>query len=261
MLVAASRMGEELPDQSEALRELQTASAKLSAGAWRAAFETVEQQRRNVFNPPTVREVGFWPLLGAAVLWWLIFVVVMFADYWIFRSLGSNYFHWYLHNGSTIALATAFLALIVPLDLHDDLISAHPLAYLVAIFDVLISWQLVLAAGLKAPRLEQTPKVVLPALFDTIITIALIVVLTGVLAVWALLVVPIQYFVYLVAGAPARAIRVSPEKVWRDEGGWRIVPKETPTPPAAFELRFADKPVSLTNAFAAGLLFAVSQVL
>jgi hypothetical protein len=247
-------------DQSEALRELQTASAELRASAWRATFETVERQRRSVFNPPPVRDVGFWPLLGAAVLGWLIFGVAIFADYWIFRALGSNYFHWYVHNGSTIALATAFLALVVSLDLHDDLISAHPLAYLLAIFDVLISWHLALAAGLKPPRLERTWKVVFPAAFDTLITLAFTVVLNVVLAIWALVVVPIQYFVYLIAGAPARAMRVSPEKVWRTERGWQTVPRKTPTPATAFELRFADKPVSLTNAIAAGLLFAVSQL-
>ena len=104
----------------------------------------------------------------------------------------------------TIALATAFLALVVPLDLHDDLISAYPLAYLMAILEVLTSWHLALATGLKPPRMDRTWKVLLPATFDTFITLAFVLVLNIVLAVWGLVVVPIQYFVYLLAGARAQ---------------------------------------------------------
>ncbi len=83
--------------------------------------------------------------------------------------------------------------------------------------------------------------------------------------IWLVVVVPIQYFVYLVAGAPAREAISSGARVW-----YRISPREihieeawkTDTmPDDATESGFFQRPVGFTATVAAAVLFTVSRVL
>jgi hypothetical protein len=98
-------------------------------------------------------------------------------------------------------------------------------------------------------------------LFTAVIAIAFVIAYV----VWLVVVVPVQYFVYLVAGAPAREAISSGARVW-----YRISPREihieeawkTDTMPGdATESGFFLKPVSLTATVAAAVLFIVSRVL
>jgi hypothetical protein len=83
------------------------------------------------------------------------------------------------------------------------------------------------------------------------------------LAAWLLLVVPAQYFVYLVAGAPAREAVASPERAWtrvtRGEIMVRSDSKDAEIPEGASESDFSAKPLTFTAALAAVLLFVLQQ--
>jgi hypothetical protein len=85
------------------------------------------------------------------------------------------------------------------------------------------------------------------------------------LAAWVLLVVPAQYFVYLVAAAPARQAVGSPERAWarvaRGEIMVRSDSKDHEIPEGATESGFSAKPVTFTAALAAALVFALQQIL
>jgi hypothetical protein len=81
---------------------------------------------------------------------------------------------------------------------------------------------------------------------------------------WLLVVVPVQYFVYLVTGAPARVAAASPTRATVEIEGPRIAIgedfKSDPLPTGAIESGFTAKPVSFTAAITTAVLFAVSQL-
>lgn len=81
---------------------------------------------------------------------------------------------------------------------------------------------------------------------------------------WLFVIAPLQYFVYLVTGAPARAACASPTRAWfrQVKGGGEVAQasKQSDLPEGAVESGFSARPVSLTAAITAGVLFAVSQL-
>lgn len=79
---------------------------------------------------------------------------------------------------------------------------------------------------------------------------------------WLLVVAPLQYFVYLLTGAPARAACASDARAW-----YRVTPREIQVeetwksnaiPEGASESGFSARPVSFTAAITTAALFAVS---
>jgi hypothetical protein len=204
---------------------------------------------------------GFWRLLGWAFVGWLGLGAVMAIDALVFHALDSNYLRWYIENGSAIALVTAFLSLVVDLDLIGDLVSAHPIAYLRGAFRVLAVWFTALGAAFRpSPGARYgPPEVVLPGLFDALASALLALGLSVLLFAWLLVVVPVQYFVFLVCGAPARTFSTGGQTLWLTPGGELVVGNKSATPPAGWlEQSVANKPVRLTNAFAAAALFGLS---
>jgi hypothetical protein len=81
---------------------------------------------------------------------------------------------------------------------------------------------------------------------------------------WLLLVVPAQYFVYLVTGAPARVACGSPTRTTVEIETTRTTIgedlKSDPLPTGATESGFTAKPVSFTAAITTAVLFAASQL-
>lgn len=81
---------------------------------------------------------------------------------------------------------------------------------------------------------------------------------------WLVLIVPAQYFVYLVTGAPARLALVSPARAWvrvdGDEIQADVLHKRRALPVAAIESGFSTKPVTFTAALTAVALFALSEL-
>jgi hypothetical protein len=100
---------------------------------------------------------------------------------------------------------------------------------------------------------------------DHVITMAIALVLSLGLLAWTALVVPAQYFVYVIAGAPAREALSSPQRVWlkvtRGAIEFDKTPKVRGIPDGASESGISTKPVTLTAALAAIMLFALSRLL
>ena len=100
---------------------------------------------------------------------------------------------------------------------------------------------------------------------DFVITLAFALVLAFGMVAWLVLVVPAQYFVYLIAGAPAREALASPRRAWVKvtRGQIEIVraPKQQDIPDEYSESGISAKPITLTASLAAIILFALSRLL
>lgn len=187
------------------------------------------------YNLPTVAKAFIYatlPLL--VVLNWLAF-----------RYFGVNYFLWFLAKGPVIALSTSFVALIwSELDAQNDLVSLNPVRYLIACFVIAgVTFQLA-GAELNRPRSAA-------GRWDQFFNLLLMPFVGMVTLAWVFVVGPLQYFVHLVAGAPARrALRGESDAVLVEE-------REASGATKAWTLRFAEKPFATTQALSALLLWLV----
>jgi len=183
----------------------------------------------------------------------LLFAFVA-LDYWVFQGLlGEDYFRWYLGVGPFIGLATAIIAAAFgDLEKHTGLISAHPLDYLGASLQACGLPVYVLGTHLK----PNSGKYSIPAMF-------LAVMATVAMVAWLILVVPLQYFVYLLCASPARAAARSSISVIARYRGHRLEFKEQSNtekiPEGWWDASMRNSPVVLTNAFSAAFLFLLNK--
>ena len=100
---------------------------------------------------------------------------------------------------------------------------------------------------------------------DFVITLAFALVLALGMLAWLVLVVPAQYFLYLIAGAPAREALASPRRAWVKVARGQIeivrAPKQRDIPDGYSESGISAKPITLTASLAAIILFALSRLL
>jgi hypothetical protein len=183
------------------------------------------------------------------------FPIMVAIDVWFFRTfVRTEYVPWYIANGGLISgLAAIFGIVWKDLNKRPELISANPKLFLSANL-MLLGVQLQLfghqldVAGSRLRRnaaRRATAGDVLDALAGLVATLVLI----AALAIWFFAAVPLQYFIVLVAGAPARLARKMP-------------PLSGELSPREFEFdlwlaNFASSPVSTTNAVAGLLLIAI----
>jgi hypothetical protein len=205
---------------------------------------------------------------GLAILLALVGINALWFD-----AAGRDYFRWYLDNGAAIALAFGVVSVAVDLDRQPDLVAAAPIRFVRGIVFLGLELSTSLWGMFGRARTDR----VLDVLLASVFTIAFSVAMTA----WAVVVAPLQFFVNLVAGAPARTALASSTTVWRVEmGEGRVAylygPKDLDElhdldqagklkagreRGSVTETTFAAKPVALTNAIAAALLFGASQLI
>ena len=180
----------------------------------------------------------------------LICVGALYDLVWV-PLFDESYFRWYIENGALVNVVLGLAAIGVNLDDQPDCISADPDRYFTA-------WGVQFGKGLEEfsrgrerepsgatsglparhPHVLNSRSLAVPGL-DSVLTIAFIVFWGLALVVFAVFILPAQYIVFLVAGAPAR----------------RAVDSVVAAPNA-----YASKPVTFTIAVAAIILFAVGFV-
>ena len=184
------------------------------------------------------------------------FPAMVAIDAWFFRRRGMSYLDWYIANGAIISV-TASLFTVVWKNLNDNpnLISADPRLFLSAnLMLIAVQFQAIgrlldeAGAGMRAGRAARWSDIWDG--FGSLLASALMVV---VMTIWFVAIVPLQYFIVLVAGAPARlALKlqarrtVEPASGAADAADWK-----------SWEANFLAAPVSMTNAFAALLILAI----
>lgn len=195
---------------------------------------------------------------GAAFLGFAALVALFAFDHWLFSKwFGTAYWRWYLANGTLIGLITpiVFKAWGDLADKHTGLLSPHPLVYLGSCFQVI---------GLPIYSLGTQIKDNQEASwFDYLLTLVWVLILLVSILVWFVVVVPVQYVVYLVCGAPIRFMLSSNRiPIARFAGTWlhadEIDKKET-EPEGWKNVSITKSPVSMTNVLAA-LLFGILRV-
>lgn len=200
------------------------------------------------------------PMLGGfAVVAALVAVAAL--NQWLFARLWStDYLRWYAHAGPFIALATgAFGAAWGGLDRNPRLVSAHPCVYLSACFQV--AGLPIYAFGTHFRNPAAGARV--PA-WEIFAAIPLVVVFVIAAIGWLVFIVPLQYFVFVICGAPVRIAmrsRVRVEARFQDQDlAFVERAREQPLPEGWWDASMRDKPVTLTSAFAAALLFLLQAV-
>jgi hypothetical protein len=144
----------------------------------------------------------------------------------------------------------------IDLDRFPDLVSSHPLkffrAYTIALAYVFAQW----TTFLGKRRAAENAASAFADMFDTMITSAFGVLLIGIFVTWVVAVAPAQYVLYLIAGAPARAMMSSAEWLSVSTAGDVTTLRLTTQEPAPGEREFPRmKPVTLTNALAPAILW------
>ena len=167
-----------------------------------------------------------------------LLAVLIAANYVVFRKVfNTNYFRWYVDNGTILALVLATAAVGLNLDAEDGLISSRPYRYFLSWMQIVANLSLQLSAVMvgrrqrgagsaeqrgaapAGPRWRRTASDV-PGFLAFLLLVCLTrtgLILAGVLLAiiaWIAVVAPLQYFLYLFCGAPARTFKGT---VWTDE--------------------------------------------
>lgn len=203
-------------------------------------------------EPRLVRKIGgeegkrLHPLVSLAAI-----VAVVAANYLVFRIFDRDYFRWYLDHGAELALALTLVALAVDLDQDPYLVAADPGKYLGGWFAIVGETVLSLSDVVENRGV---------GVLDTLSTVLYWLAFMAVSLCWMAVVAPLQYFITLVTGAPARAALLS-RRTWVERSGNAIALVKGPAekmPTGAEEVGFAGRPVTVTSSVTAGVLFVVS---
>lgn len=191
-----------------------------------------------------------------------------------FDVAGGDYLDWFLENGAIVALVFGVVSAAVDLDAHPGLVAAAPLHYARGVVGA-IGLELSMAFWALFGDEDRDANLV-----DVVLAAAFMFALAAALLAWALVVAPLQYFVNLVCGAPARVALKSDTTAWRIRRSalhteYLKTPKLTApfADPAAkadleaarargdaTEITWAARPVTVTAAIAAAVLFGVSAL-
>ncbi len=100
---------------------------------------------------------------------------------------------------------------------------------------------------------------------DLLFGMALLLVFVVAIMGWLLLIAPLQYFLFLVCGAPSRIALASNYRVYARLVGWRVVYDDKlkptdPEPTDAWNASMRHKPVTLANAFGGATLFLIDRL-
>ena len=141
-------------------------------------------------------------------------------------------------------------------DKHTGLLSPHPLVYLGSCLQVVGLPIYSFGTQIKDNRGQAS-------WFDCLLTLVWVLVLVVSILVWFVVVVPIQYVVYLVCGAPIRFMLGSHRVAIARFNGTRLEAEEIDkmeTEPVGWKnVSITKSPVSMTKVLAA-LLFAILRV-
>jgi hypothetical protein len=233
-----------------------------------------------------VQRDGQWSVLtGLAAL--ACMVLLILSVYLAVRYLfGMNYLNLYLRYGYYVSLGFTFVALLLDLDQDRDLISTHPFRYASACLRLMRGPLQAVGADFKrdtdqhathqpeigpidaslwgaVSQLAQSLMHVCDLFISGFFSIVFIILVS----VWLLFAAPLQYFIFLICGAPARVIERSMKKAHQalhqaETNVLDVPPAGDVAPPAAIvsgEAVFNWKPVRITSALALLVLWTLSR--
>ena len=255
------------------------------SGAQREAEQARAEQQAAVIEAPEARRRAMlrYELPDAVAGLAVIAAVVAINSVWL-RAVGVDYIGFYLENGFLVALLFGVVTVAIDLDRHLGLIAAQPSVYVAAIFSLVTEVLETLRNLFLRPRsdreLADDPLTWLTLrsrlrTLDFALTELFVLAFAAAMLAWILLVAPLQYFVNLVCGAPAREAVASSGTLWAlnsPTGTEYLLGTKLPSDYEKSELKkeaergemsevsFATKPVAFTQAITAAFLFGVSRL-
>lgn len=181
---------------------------------------------------------------------------------WIVQKLFSvsltGYLSWYVSAGPFIGIAlVAFGAAWGALDNNVGLVSANPTNYVKACSKLAGLSIYAFGGHLQSKNHDGL------SFWDVLFGLPLIAVFVIASFGWLLLIAPLQYFLFLVCGAPSRIALRSRYRLHAEVKGkileyTELKPHE-PWPETGWDASMRDKPVTLANAFGAAALFVIGH--
>lgn len=192
------------------------------------------------------------PFLGLAA----ICVINSLIIQKLFSISLTGYLSWYVSAGPFIGLAlVAFGAAWGALDNNAALVSAHPFTYIRACSRLAGLPIFAFGGHLRSRNHDGL------SFWDVLLGIPLIALFVVASFGWLLLIAPLQYFLFLVCGAPSRIALRSRYRLHAYVEGetlaFREMATNEPKPDTGWEASMRDKPVTLANAFGTAALFAI----
>ncbi len=204
-------------------------------------------------------------------------IVGMVGINWlVFHLAGSDYLRWFVENGTLIALGFALVSVAIDLNRHTGLIATSVTGFVATLLEVFIELSGSIISLLAEPRsdveLRDEGHVLLTSRYhsrawDVPFGLLFVALCLALMAGWMFVVAPLQYFLNLPCGAPARLGLASGQTISVEilEGGhWHTVGSKDELAEAlergATEISCASKPVTLTSALSALVLFGASQL-
>jgi hypothetical protein len=204
---------------------------------------------------PALYRLGALVLLGGLVV----------LSWWIFRAAGHDYWTFWLKSGPVIGLATAAFGWAWGgLDRNPGLVSTDPLDYLGACLQV-VGLPLDAFGGHLDHENHERPV----AVTDTLLVIPLALVFLVAVLAWMVLIAPVQYFAFLVFGAPSRIALASRFRVYARldgtrlhyRGGTALAPEAHRNDDGWWDASMRDRPVTVASAFMAAALLVIDTLL
>lgn len=208
----------------------------------------------------------------------IIFSLVAFNQ-WMFTTwFKITYLDWYLSNGALISLAVTVISLSVEdMNKQTGLISAHPWTYVSSYMRLVGLTFIAMSGHIKGTKKEKpiatslylSPfEAVIYSIFkllEVLIASALEVAVMALVMAWLVVVGPLQYFVFLICGAPARVnaenqAQSTHRPVVTPSGSILEVEKDRKIPEGWWESRLDSKPIAVTTLFTALFLFILKSV-
>lgn len=233
---------------------------------------------------PKARRGNQWEVLTGLLALASICVLILSMYLAVRYLFGANYLSLCLRYGYLLSLAFTLVTLVVNLDQDRDLISAHPFHYANACLHLMRGPIQAIGADFKRDTDQHVshhePGIPFDATvwtiplqlaqslmnaFDLFISGFFSIVFILLVSVWLLVAAPLQYFVFLLCGAPARVIDRSMKKarlaLHKAERNILDVPGVELAPAGPLEDGSSIKPVRLTSALALMVLWATAKVL
>jgi len=193
----------------------------------------------------------------------VIILALIGLNLWLFPILfNTSYLEWYLKNATLIGFVTGIIALAWGgLDRQAGLISSHPLDYLGACTQLVGIPVLVIGTHMRTNKAEGAKS----SIFDILLMIPILLVFVLMMMAWLAVVVPVQYFMYLVCGAPARVFSKSDRRVIanlnRGQVKYKEVGPDEKVPADWWDASLSSKPYAITNIIAGMLAFGLRLLL
>ena len=180
----------------------------------------------------------------------------------------TDYFAWYLKNGSFISLGTAFFALVwKKLEDHKGLLAWHPAEFMGSCMVLAGVFFSAIATNLGGPldgvkKRKYDAVTVIEVLWDGFMAIFMGLLMALAVLGWVIFVAPLYYVLTLITGATARReMRGTGRRLLvRKDGAKTVVeeqPATQPVPEGAVDVSFGTSPFALTNALNAAVLLVI----